>query len=312
MGERPLPGSRVFGVLVTYRRPHALATMLARLSAQTLVFESLFVVDNGGMPETRELLRAHETGPLNARLIAPGDNLGPAGGFALGMRRVLEVARPDDWILLLDDDNPPPVGSSRFLTDLATFASRLAAADPETGAVGAGGARFDARRGRMIRIVDEELADVVPVDCIANSLFPLYRTAAVRAAGVQDGRLFFGFGELEYGLRLRAAGYRLYLAGAFCRARRAGGPRSDPHRLGAPWRQYYGVRNLVHLLRVSGHPLAAARVTLAQGLLRPLVTRPAGSRLATLRLTLRGAGDGWRGRLGRVVEPVVADLQCPQ
>jgi GT2 family glycosyltransferase len=306
--ESSRPGARVFGVLVTYRRPGVLAAMLGCLSAQELPFETLFVVDNGGLPGTSDLLRAHEAKRLNVCPILPGDNLGPAGGFALGMRRAAEVAGPDDWVLLLEDDNPPPAQPARFLADLAMFASRLADAYPDTGAVGTGGARFDRRRGRMTRVRDEELAPVVPVDYVTNCLFPLYRMTAVRKAGVQDGRLFFGFDELEYGLRLQAAGYRLYLASAFCRLRRASGPREDRQaRLLAPWRQYYGVRNLVHVLRTSGHPLAAVRIALAHGLLRPLVRRSGGPRLATLRLTLRGACDGWRGRLGRVVEPVVAD-----
>jgi len=295
---------------VTYRRPLALATMLTRLAEQDFTFEALFVVDNGSMPETRDLLRAHAAALPHARHLPTGENLGPAGGFALGMRRALGVADPDDWILLLDDDDPPPARPSRFLADLAALAAQVADGDPQTGAVGAGGAWFDARRGRMRRVTDDELAELVRVDCIANSLFPLYRVVAVRAAGVQDGRLFFGFGELEYGLRLQAAGYRLYLAGAFCRQRRAGHPRRDPApRLRPPWRQYYGVRNLVHLLRTSGHPVAAARITLLQGVARPLLAPGSGggSRLDALRLALRGARDGWRGRLGRVVEPTVTD-----
>jgi glycosyltransferase involved in cell wall biosynthesis len=298
----------VLGVLVTYRRPRALATMLARLAAQEAPPEALLVVDNAGMPETGAVLRRHAPG-LPARLLSPGENLGPAGGFALGMRQAVEVAGPDDWILLLDDDDPPPERRTRFLADLRAVAAQVAEQDPVTGAVGAGGAWFDARRGRMRRVADRELADLVRVDCIANSLFPLYRVRAVREAGVQDGRLFFGFGELEYGLRLQAAGFHLYLAGAPCRQRRGGRPPRAGARVQPPWRRYYGVRNMVHLLRTSGHSLAAARVTVLQGLARPLLSAPGAgqSRLAAVRAALSGARDGWRGRLGRTVEPVVAD-----
>ena len=47
MRDRGPTAGRVFAVLVTYRRPRALATMLDRLSAQELPFETLFVIDNG-------------------------------------------------------------------------------------------------------------------------------------------------------------------------------------------------------------------------------------------------------------------------
>jgi len=310
MGASGPPATgRVLGVLVTYRRPRALATMLGRLAAQAPALASLLVIDNEDAEDARAIVRARAPASLGVEYLAPGENLGPAGGFALGMRRALERAGPEDWILLLDDDNPPPEHAPSFLRELAAFASAQATRDSRTGAVGAGGAWFDARRGRMRRVGDERLSTVVAVDCIANSLFPLYRVAAVRAAGVQDGRLFFGFGELEYGLRLQAAGYRLYLAGALCRQRRAGpAHRGGAPRLLPPWRRYYGVRNLVHLLRAAGHPVAALRVTVLQGVVRPLLSpAPGESRGRTLRLALRGARDGWQGRLGRQVEPAVSD-----
>ncbi len=53
----------------------------------------------------------------------PGENMGFAGGVAAGMRRALEFARDDDWIVLLDDDDPPRFPSA--LETLSAFAAEM-------------------------------------------------------------------------------------------------------------------------------------------------------------------------------------------
>ena len=171
--------------------------MLLSLAAQTRPPDDLVVVDNDADPMTHEIVR---TAAPAAEYVPATENLCPAGGIALGMRRLLERACDRDWLVTLDDDNPPL--DDMTLATLCEFAREMSGREPLTAAVGWGGARFDRRKGQMVRIDDAELGGAVTVDYIAGNQFPLYSVAAVRAVGPFRGDLFFGFEELEYGLRL--------------------------------------------------------------------------------------------------------------
>src|SRR5439155_15640547 len=117
----------------------------------------------------------------------------------------------EDWIVLLDDDDPPPDGS--LLAELTSFAGAMRAADPSTAGVGLGGARFAWRTARLVPIRDDERIGPVRVDYLGGNRFPLYLVGAIRRVGVFRADLFFGFDDVEYGLRLRTDGYSLYAHG---------------------------------------------------------------------------------------------------
>jgi glycosyltransferase involved in cell wall biosynthesis len=311
------PGDRLLGVLVTFRRPRELEVMLDRLADQRRPLDLLTVVDNSPTPEAERLVERYRAAGHEAVYLPAPDNLGPAGAVALAMRRLASSAADDDWIVLLDDDNPTE--GPEQLAELLDFARRMRHRDPRLGAVGLVGARFDWRRGRLLRIRDQELSGPVPVDYIGSGQFPFYRVPAVRAVGPFKAELFFGFEELEYGLRLRRSGWSLYVDGERLRGLRlrAGrlGLSGAPSRRLAPltWRRYYGLRNLINILVAAGRRDAAIRVTLLVGLAKPLLNVPRDPRGSWryLRLNWRACRDGWRGRLGRTVEPQVGSPLTP-
>jgi GT2 family glycosyltransferase len=217
------------------------------------------------------------------------------------MEHVLSHAVDTDWVCVLDDDDPLPDTAI-----LADHAGDAAAAPATTAGVGAAGARFDWSKGRLVP-VEPPPGRWDAVDYLKSNWCPLYRVAALRTVGTFEPRLFFGFDDLEYGLRLRAAGWDL---------------RADPHgrtvreatagpswRIGpVDWRRYYSLRNLVWLLRTHHRSGVAARVALTVGMAKPLanlVVEP-GAAWAHLRLGVRASIDGWRGTLGRTVTPDAA------
>ena len=301
----------VVGLLVTHERPRELAATLAALAAQTAPPDEVLVLDNGDAARTVEVLDRANT-PFPIRHVPLGDNLGPAGALAAGAALVTDRLRPGDWVLLLDDDDPPVEPAD--LQRLRAFAASSLAADPMTGAVGEVGARLD-RRGRTVRPGDDELrAERVRVDYLGGGVLPMYSTAAVRATGLTDPDLFFGFDDLELGLRLRDAGFHLWAHGPATFRRRArdgrlGRPPASPAE--APWRRYYSSRNLVLVLRRRGD--ARAWTAAARAVAGSLVTtvRGRGDGSAHLRMTVRGVADGWRGRSGRRVEPPTAETAPP-
>jgi GT2 family glycosyltransferase len=299
---------RLFGVLVTFRRPAALEVTLERLAEQERRLDYLVVIDNAPSDASREAV-ARATGTAGSiEHLEMEENLGFTGGVAAGMRRVLEIADDRDWIAVLDDDDPVPYPN--VFSDLELFGEQMVAEDPKTAVVGIAGGRFDWRRGRIRRVPDTELRGPVAVEYVAGNQVPFCLVSAVRAAGTFHAPLFFGLSEIEFGLRLGKAGYSLYGHGDLWRRRR-----QESGRLGrvlrpdwrlAPmnWRRYYVLRNSIYMLRRFGYASTALRVSLVN-IGKPLLNFPLGPQLAGrhLAMNLRACRDGWVGRMGRRVEP---------
>jgi glycosyltransferase involved in cell wall biosynthesis len=298
-----LASPRLFGVLVTYNRPVALAEMLSSLRRQTRPLDHLTVVDNSPTGRTRDW-----TGTETVDYLPQPENVGPAGAIAVGCSHALETAHDGDWLLILDDGDPP--ATDTVIQQLFEFAQQQLERDPRTAAVGLGGSRFDRRRGRVVRPSNHELTGPVAVDWMPGGLFPLYRAGVVRRVGATRPELFFGMDDLDWGLRLRAAGWSLYSHGPL---RLESRKRFDRLNLAAKpalgmttsWRDYYSLRNTIDILRSQGLPRAALKVTLLAGFAKPganLVIR--GPRASVgARLRWRACSDGWLGRLGRRLEP---------
>jgi glycosyltransferase involved in cell wall biosynthesis len=306
-----IPEGRLHGVLVTFRRPDALATMLEKLSAQERPIDHLFVVDNAPDERNRSLVHSYADRGFGATYIATAENSGPAGGISTGMERVLQMADEEDWVLLLDDDDPP--WESDWVRQVWTFAAELVSVDSWVAGAGTGGSRFDRRRGRLVRIPDHELDGAVPVDVIGGNQFPLYRVKAIRDVGPFRSELFFGFDDLEFGLRLRAKGWTLYMLGQIKleKRRRLGRigmtPRPSARIGGIHWRNYYSLRNLVWICRSQGWRGTALRLSLVHGVAKPALNafRQPVQAWRALRLNARACADAWRGRLGRTVPPTL-------
>jgi GT2 family glycosyltransferase len=300
---------RLFGVLVTYLRPRDLERTLAVLSGQVRVLDELVVVDNGPTAETEGIVRGAVGAASKITYVAMAENAGFPGALAAGIEGLLEGATDDDWIAVLDDDDPPDRDDA--FADLMTFAEAMVVRDPRTAAVGLRGARFDWRRGLLTRVSTHELDDAVLVDCIAGNALPFYRVGAIRAVGTFWPPLFFSHEELELGLRLERAGYVLYAHGVRWKERRTAASRPDVvaeerWRLLQPnWRSYYSLRNAIFILRTNDRRGVALRVSVTRGILKPLTHLPVAPRMAVraLVLNMRACGDAWRGRLGRRVEP---------
>jgi glycosyltransferase involved in cell wall biosynthesis len=313
----PAPGrtGRLFGVLVTFQRPDDLQRYLDLLVTTAACLAGIVVVDNDPSAVGAAIVAA-AAAFLTIEYVASPENLGPAGGLRLGLARVLERAGPDDWVALLDDDNPPAEPS--WIAETHRFAEEQRAADPRVGLVGVGGGRFDRRNARIVRLTEAELTGPVDVDFVPGNALPVVSVAALREAGPPAEELFFGMEEVEFGLRLRRHGFRVVLDGERLLQRRrrtgrvgTGVPRAT--RKAHQWRRYYAVRNQIWLARRYGTRSAGLRTTTENLLGRPLADlrhhRPGHRHLAWL--GLRGGFDAWTGRLGRRVDPNDPRYQLP-
>ena len=294
---------RLWAVLVTYRRPEDLRQHLEVIADQTRPPDHLVLVDNAPSTTSEELLDRYRGRGLRATYLPSTENLGAAGG-------IVARARDEDWVVLLDDDNPPR--REDLLERLLTVALTARRGDPTVAGTGLTGARFDWRRARLVRFGDEELAGTLSVDYVGGGQFATLQVGALRQVGTFRAELFWGLDDLEFGLRARRAGYRLVVSSELLRWARAhhgrlGRPRpsaSAQARL-VPWRRYYTLRNLVFVLRWHGRHLTAARVALVRGLGKAaaISLRHPGRAGIELGIAWWAVRDGWTGRLGRRMEP---------
>jgi glycosyltransferase involved in cell wall biosynthesis len=306
MGDPPVTAvrasaRRTFAVLLTFRRPDDLDRSLGAISTQSTSFDELVIVDNDPGERSVAILERHRSALGPTTYVGSPTNLGPAGGRSLGASEIMLRADDDDWIVFLDDDDPLP--SPDLVERLITTADHLLEIDPATAGVGLRGARLDRWTGRLVPVGGR---GVHRVDHLHGNCVPAYRVGSLQRVGPFDARLFFGFEELELGLRLRRAGMTLYSDGDLYATAGSGlgepQPRPTPSlRLDPPsLRRYYALRNrLVVLGRERLIPQAIGWALVA-GLLKPiawLLAHPSAA-WGHLRLNLAAIRDASAGRLG--------------
>lgn len=291
-GETETGRPEVCGALVTYRRAHLLPVMLDALADQSVHLAHVVVVDNDPEESARAVVEER-----SIAYIAAGANLGPAGGLRLCVDALADAGH--EWVMFLDDDDPPP--GPEIVESMVDFLADAVAADPNCAAVGAAGALFDRRWGRSRRPDMSSSDRRLLVDWIGSGMFPIYRVADLVAVGAPDGDLFWGFEDLDIGLRLRAADKTLYRDRDYAIRRPYDHPPKAVVGAAATWRVYYATRNLVAIIRRDGSRCGAAVVG-ARSMAGAFVRSP-GRRLAVARAAARGWRDGQRGVTGRVDIP---------
>jgi GT2 family glycosyltransferase len=303
---RRVSGFTFASFITTFNRPQALGRSIEALLAQSRLPDALLVVDNGSGPDAARVVERF----ADPRIVyfPTGENLGSAGGVATGMEQLYQ--RGYDWIHSVDDDNPPKTADT--IERLCALIERND--DGTLGAVAAVGTRWDWRRGVYSRLPDHALEGDVAIDTIGgNSQLTVHRRV-IEAIGTPEKAFFFGFYDPLYCLRMQQAGFRLMVDGSLMHQYRSMAGRLNLERRQARvpadpydslWRRYYVTRNYIfRMTRTFGRrDLArrqAARV-LAGSATAWLRGPRYGARFTTM--AVRGVVDGYRGRLGRTIEP---------
>lgn len=293
-------------VVVTYHRFSSLAEVLASLESQTVAPKRILVVDN-----STESLQVERTATVCERFqhldlehIRTGDNLGPAGA----LRLAVDLLQDDEGcsaVMFVDDDDP--FTSPDQIERLLGVFEHATTFDPACAGVGITGANLDRRTGRLRRVRISKTDALVSVDYIGGGQFPIYDIEALASVDAPDPSLFFGFDDLDLGLRLQASGRTLYVDARWLAGRRANMPPRSSRTMfveAVGWRDYYSSRNIIVIFRRYGLLggavfLSVVRLgrALASGLRYPRST------FSQVRFLLRGLAHGWLGRSGRIVQP---------
>jgi GT2 family glycosyltransferase len=233
--------------IITKDRPNDLIKTISKLLSQSFPPSYILVVDNGFDTESRNRIIN-----LNDRRISHhsiGYNAGPAGGAYWGMKLLFENRY--DWVLWVDDDDPPKFDN--LIEDLFDIVHHN---DIEClGMVGAVGERFDRKKGTIIRLKDIELTGYLEVDTISGNMFPLVSKRVFEKGILPNKELFFGFEELDFGLSLKRAGFKILTSGKLhLKHRKLAGRlnlisnKNQKKLYSSLWREYYSARNLAFIL----------------------------------------------------------------
>jgi rhamnopyranosyl-N-acetylglucosaminyl-diphospho-decaprenol beta-1,3/1,4-galactofuranosyltransferase len=307
----------VTAVVVTHNRRDLLVACLEALAAQTEPLDRVIVVDSASTDGTEEALAASNIGdriPVDYILLTR--NGGGAEGFHYGVRAALGTEA--DWIWLMDDDCAPAPDA------LAALLAAPRAGDPDAVLLAPlvetpAGEVLPLNRGWLRpRWFKAPLVPLQPADWARTEtrvehvslVGPLVRADAARRTDPPRRDFFIWFDDLEWTARLGGLG-GLWLIPASRMAHHDARTLTDTSGRGlardlvrgepfdTAWKRAYGLRNLIWTGRRDGWftPLRALSFT-AVAALRSLLSGP--PRLRALRLTIRYARDGWRGRFVNV------------
>ncbi|HEX8066679.1 MAG TPA: glycosyltransferase family 2 protein [Thermoleophilaceae bacterium] len=264
---------------------------------------SPILVDNGSTDGTLEAVGSRFP---EVELIRSEENLGFAEGNNVGLRAALAAGA--DYVLILNNDTVADerlveelVAEARRRPDAAALCPMIYYVDPPD-RIWYAGARFDPRaihNGRHTGYGERDRGQYGAVREIgrATGAAMLVSREAIERVGYLDGRLFLQVEDVEWSLRMRAAGYRILFvpAGKVWHhvSVASGGERATAT-------AYYEMRNTLEVCARHAplRGLAGPRRELGMLVVHLLHARLAPSPLRNLRAVI----DGWRdfraGRLG--------------
>lgn len=280
----------VVAVVVTFEEPERLGACLTALLGQEQSPGAVVVVNNGKPLDhdvARQFAEPLGTSGVRVVLLEGHGNVGPAGGFALGIDRACSLGA--SWLWLLDDD---------FVMPPHALGAMLKLGEPEQSSVdqsGDGRARGPGAATATARMVwPSQFSASGELENYPGWCGVLVSRTAIERAGLPRAELVWWIEDTEYlQWRLPRSGVE-QLRAVDVRVVHGDG-RPDTYR--PPWKTYYEIRNTVwYRLRLQRRRrlrlLRVLTVTLGQSLLSGR------DRPRRFVAWCRGVGDGVRGRLG--------------
>jgi GT2 family glycosyltransferase len=291
--------------IITFNRPEILSETIDALCKQTLPPKYILIIDNGEKHIDTEVLKKKS---IPCHLYITGNNLGPAGGAAIGLKTLAEQGF--NWIQWIDDDDPP------FDNQLAEKMFRFILAHPELniGVIGPVGSFFNKKTGATVRPSNDLLLrnEYLLVDFIAGNMCMLIkREVALHIAPTPS--LIFGFEELNFNHKVKKAGFQVVVPTALhIQSRKKAGrwhisKKELKKKVQVPWRRYYSVRNLVYMWLYDFNQPKVAYIIAGRAMLSSLIKfQYAGLRggFILLYYTILGIIHGACKRMGLRVKPL--------
>lgn len=282
-------------VIVTYRRPKQLCKTLDAILDQGIASNQIWIINNDKSDQL-EFLRSEEKFQA-INLHTNAENIASAGGFALGMKLVLESGLA--WAWLFNDDSRPVKGSLESLLNHRdelqksnTGMVKLANLNSKGEAI----LQFwnGSRRPKYVPVSEDLVeTDLVTFDgCLLS-------TEMIKKIGTCDPAYFMGTYEFDFCLRAKDFGYKIYtIPNGLIEDEKAGSIGGTP-----PWRQYYNTRNHLHLGIHRKDPKIIWAWLVREAKFTYAILRFQDQKAERLSYKFRAFYHAVRGRRGRVFDP---------
>ncbi|MGC8720271.1 MAG: glycosyltransferase family 2 protein [Thermodesulforhabdaceae bacterium] len=297
---------KICAIVVTYNRKNLLEKCLKALLGGVKVPDYILVVDNASTDGTKEHIENTFSYDMeNGRLIymCLPENMGGAGGFHEGLKKALSL--PVDAFWLMDDD--AEVDPDALSELMKYFKHDRCVAPLPTDKKKQELAWLIMLRINGKKILFDHLSDIpegIPLKAQSTGFLGLLvPRQIVQRIGLPIKDYFIWIDDFEYTSRIWEAGFSIeYVRGSFIyhpvqrKVRVNFLWRKNFPIVDAPdWKQYYWLRNIIHMLSRRGRFLDIIRSIV----LSFLVWKVRGARKETLHYYLEGLWDGLRGRLGK-------------
>lgn len=240
---------------MTFERPTEVREMILKLKEQSVSPDKILIVDNSASLDTQLLVE--DIGDPAIHYFRVGMNSGPAGAAHFGLK--ILASEGFDWIYWGDDDDPPR--NPNDFKILFEVLRRANSSYERIGIVGKAGGKFNKLTGRTSSFRNRELKDgIMEADFVPGNNISIINGSMINEGIQPNQKLFFGFEELDFCLKVKRAGYRIIFDSAAFLERRKSSGRGHPdykwkgQSIGMHdklWRQYYSTRNMLNILTVN-------------------------------------------------------------
>lgn len=244
------------------------------------------VIDNGSAPESLRLLDGLSADPRVSVTRLP-ENKGVGYGLNVGVRMARELGYP--WLLTMDQDSAVDPGMVTAYCEAVARDPHLVCLSPN---IDLHGERSDLPTGLVEYAITS--GNLVRVDVFAQ-------------VGLYNEEMFIDCIDFDFSLRLRQAGFEIWLIGNAHLSHELGEGEAPPrpfgkllHTFHSPLRRYYMYRNYLYLARkhFRAFPRFVVKTTIVHVIYLVTIVLFGKRRLASLLFIFRGICDYFQGRLG--------------
>jgi GT2 family glycosyltransferase len=299
----PAPDPAVAVVVLTYNGRDYTLDCLDSLTQVNWGALTLIVVDNGSHDGTADAVS--ERYP-HVCVLRQGHNLGFAEGNNVGIRHSISLGV--DYVFLLNNDTTVAADAIARCVELAESHADAGAVCPmiyfahSPELIWSAGANFDPRRihpGRMLGYRELDTGQFSPAHETTRAVGAamLVPRSVLDEVGLLDAELFLQYEDTDWSLRIRRAGYRIYLEPEARIWHHVSAGTGGEY---SPLIGYYSARNHVVICRRHAPLTKLPAFRREVGILAAhlIGARHARRRLSYVRAVLRGFTDGRRERLG--------------
>lgn len=200
---------KVAAFVMTFERPEILQITLKRILEQTLPPELILVVDNSYSSGTKQMIEKKFPEVVYHRM---GYNGGPAGAAKVGLQKLTKMGF--DWIYWGDDDNPPR--DKEVFNRSIKCIRKLLDQNVNVGVFGGKGGKFNKITGRIKSLSNKELlqGELLLVDTVPGGHDMFVNSQVIKKGVLPDEKLFFGFEEFDFCLKVTAASFKIFIDAA--------------------------------------------------------------------------------------------------